>query len=169
VKDLKNIFFAEEIVFNYFGEKISEDDINEIDDFPGKEEFIDFYSIHNGGDFTYGAWFVPEEGYHVLKGDPYITVGVFLPLPTAGNNGQFKELDMEDIKDNVVDKYIAYEDFVLFHIPFALDVVDNPFWIDIQTGEIKYTNFEESFNPDDAIVVAPSFKDFCKRIRNRNI
>ena len=42
----------------------------------------------------------------------------------------------------------------------------NPFWIDIQTGEIKYTDYEVCLNPDeDAIVVASSFKDFCKCIR----
>jgi len=26
-----------------------------------------------------------------------------------------------------------FEDFILFHIPFATDVTGNPFWIDIQS------------------------------------
>ena len=96
-------------------------------------------------------------------------MGVFLPIPTENDTGEFKEVTMEDIKDSIVEKYSDFEDFVLFHIPFVLDVTDNPFWIDIQSGEIKYTDFEESHNPDDAITVASSFKEFCKRIENRKI
>jgi len=166
----KNDFFADKITFNYPGEVIGEEEIDEIDDFPGKEDFINFYITHNGGDFTYGAWFFPEDCYKVSRsGDPYITLGVFLPIPTEHNTGEFKEVTMEDIKDSIVEKYSDFEDFVLFHIPFALDVTDNPFWIDIQSGEIKYTDFEESHNPDDAITVASSFKEFCKRIENRKI
>ena len=33
-------FFAEEIEYEYPGEKIGKNEIDEIDDFPGKEDFI---------------------------------------------------------------------------------------------------------------------------------
>lgn len=39
-----NIFFAEEIIFDISGKKISQNEIDEIDDFPGKEDFIRFYT-----------------------------------------------------------------------------------------------------------------------------
>ena len=42
-------------------------------------------------------------------------------------------------------------------------------WIDIQTGEIKYMDYKESDDPDDAIVVAPSFLEFCKHIQAKLI
>lgn len=45
------VFFAEELIFDVPGRKISENEIDEIDDFPGKEEFIKFYTAHNGGTF----------------------------------------------------------------------------------------------------------------------
>lgn len=161
----ETVFFAEEIEFTYPGEQISDNEISELDDFPGKEDFIDFYTIHNGLNFAHGAWFFPEKCYNIsLAGDPYITLDFFLSIPVNDDEG----LNIEVMKDLIVEKYDNFEDFVLFHIPFALDVVENPFWIDTQTGEIKYTDFQVSSNPDDAITVATSFKAFCKCITNRN-
>lgn len=91
----------------------------------------------------------------------------FLIIPVGDANEEF---DIERFMDLVTIDYKNYEDFMLFHIPFALDVVSNPFWIDIQTGEIKYTDFEECLNPDeDAVIVASSFKNFCKRIRKNQL
>ena len=53
IKDNKfskdKVFFAEEIIFDYSNDKISQNEIDEIDDFPGKEDFVHFYSIYNGG------------------------------------------------------------------------------------------------------------------------
>lgn len=162
-----DIFFAEEIVFDYPNGKISKNQIDEIDDFPGKEDFIEFYSIHNGMDLIEGAWFYPEECCNVeLNGAPYITLGLFLHIPVESDN---RGLHMENMNDFIVEKYEEFEDFVLFHIPFALDVVDNPFWIDIQSGEIKYINFEKSQSPDDVTTVATSFRNFCRCITKRHL
>ena len=162
-----NIFFAEEIIFDYPGKKISQNEIDEIDDFPGKDDFIRFYTAHNGGSFVYGAWFYPEDCYNVSIGsDSYITMDFFLSIPID----DIKKVDIESWKDVIAQKQENYEDFMLFHIPFALDVVENTFWIDIQTGEIKFTDFEVCLNPDeDAITVASSFKNFCKCIRRRDM
>lgn len=163
-----SLFFAEEIIFDVSGKKISQNEIDEIDDFPGKEEFVRFYTAHNGGVFIHGARFFPEECYTVsINGDPYITMDCFLSIPVDGAN---KEINIEMWKDAMERMYKSYEDFILFHIPFAIDVVENTFWIDIQTGEIKYTDRKVCLNPDeDAITVASSFKNFCKRIRRINI
>lgn len=62
------------------------------------------------------------------------------------------------MKDIIDEKYVAFEDFVLFHILFAVDVRGNPFWLDIQSGEIEYIDLEESQKPDDAITVSFCFK-----------
>lgn len=158
------VFFAEEITFDFSGEEISQNEIDEIDDFPGKEEFIQFYNIHNGGIFLHGAWFFPEKFYNVsIRNESYISMERFLMI-RVGDSGEI--YNIEKFMDLVTINHKNYEDFMLFHIPFALDVVSNPFWIDIQTGEIKYTDYEVCINPDeDAIVVASSFKNFCKCIR----
>lgn len=54
--------FADEIPFAFSGNSIGQEEIDEIDDFPGKKDFIRFYTIHNGGDFIDGAWFYPQTG-----------------------------------------------------------------------------------------------------------
>ncbi len=163
----KDNFFAEEITFDYPGKQIGQSDIDEIDDFPGKEDFIRFYTAHNGGDFVDGAWFFPEDCYNVSFGSSsYIEMGFFLSVPVEVPD----EADMESLKDMISREHANYEDFMLFHIPFALDIVSNPFWIDIQTGEIKYTDYEVCLNPDeDAVIVASSFKNFCKCIKKNQL
>lgn len=167
MNEKKDNFFADIITFEYPGKEIGKEEIDELDDFPGKEDFINFYTAHNGGTFIYGAWFTPEECFSVLKnGDLYITLEIFLHIPVGDER---KGVNIEVMKDRIAERYPDFEDFVLFHIPFAVDVRNNPFWIDIQTGEIKYIDFQESQNPDDAITVAYSFKDFCKHIRKRDI
>lgn len=163
----EDMFFAEEIEFELPREKIGKKEIDEIDDFPGKEDFIEFYSIHNGLVFIRGARFFPESCYNFSRcGDPDIGVTLFLPIRV---NDEAEGLNIDLMRYRIEEKYESFEDFVLFHIPFALDVIDNPFWIDIQTGEIKYIDFEESTNPDDVITVASSFKEFCKCIRKLRI
>ena len=159
------IFFGREIAFVLSGKKISSNEIDEIDDFPGKEDFIRFYTAHNGGYFMDRACFFPEDCYKVsVCGNPYISVDCFLEIPVDDMDDD--GINIERLKDLIEFDWEGYEDFMLFHIPFALDIVQNPFWIDIQTGEIKYTDLEECPNPDeDAITVASSFKDFCKRIK----
>ncbi len=160
-----NTLFADEIEFKFSGKKISKTEIDEIEDFPGKEDFINFYTIHNGGDFIDGAWFFPESCYDTSAlGKQYITLSMFLKIRV---DDQERGLNIDVINDIITEKYKKFEDFVLFHIPFALDVIDNPFWIDIQTGEIRYIDFQVSTNPKDVITVASSFKNFCACIRKR--
>lgn len=163
----KTMFFKEEIEFEFPGKKIGKDEIEEIDDFPGKDYFIEFYTAHNGGDFIKGAWFFPESCYNSsMFGNSYITLAMFLEIRV---DDEKRGLNIDVMQDLIGEKYKSFEDFILFHIPFALDVINNPFWIDIQTGEIKYIDFQVSTNPNDVVTVASSFKDFCMRIRKRTI
>lgn len=163
-----SVFFAEEIIFDSSGKEISQNEIDEMDDFPGKEDFAHFYLAHNGGEFIQGARFYPEECYtDSINGNSYIQMDLFLTIPV---NGEEEQINIEKWKDIIDLTNKNYEDFLLFHIPFAIDVVQNTFWIDIQTGEIKYTDDEVCLNPDkDAITVASSFKNFCKRIKKFDI
>ena len=131
----EEIFFAEEIEFGYPREKIGKNEIDEIEDFPGKEDFIEFYTIHNGLDFIRGARFFPESCYDIsMYWTQYIGVALFLPIRV---NDEGKGLNIDTMRYIIEEKYESFEDFVLFHIPFALDVADNPFWIDIQTQTVS--------------------------------
>lgn len=151
-----SIFFAEELEYLRLEEEICQEELDELDDFPGKEVFLRFYSAHNGMEFALSAWFFPEEYYSVsigLGSNPYVEIEGFYPISYID-----KERDIITINRGYD------EDFLLFHIPFAWDVRGNPFWIDIQSGEIKYTDFDTYFAPE-AVTVAFSFESFCRCIR----
>jgi len=170
MKENKDYFFSEKIILEPIGKELSEEEISEIDDFSGKEDFVNFYRVHNGVNFPYTAWFYPEDCYNIPPEDyPYMTIDFFFNIPTDRDDSN-GGLNMESVKDMILLKYDNYEDFLLFHLPLVMDVASNIFWIDIQTGEIKYTDFQESTDPEDAFTVASSFKDFCKRITtNKNL
>lgn len=63
-------------------------------------------------------------------------------------------------KDRRIDYSEEFENFLLFHIPFA----NNDFWIDIQTSETKYIDYEESYDPDDDAIFVndEEMKTLCK-------
>jgi hypothetical protein len=109
----KKIFFAEEIEFKFPGKKIGEDEIEEIDDFPGKDDFIEFYITHNGGDFVNGAWFFPESCYSSsIYGKSYITLAMFLGIRV---DDQERGLNIDVMQDLVVEKHKNFEDFMFFN------------------------------------------------------
>ncbi|EAY9404754.1 SMI1/KNR4 family protein, partial [Salmonella enterica] len=51
------------------------------------------------------------------------------------------------------------------HFPFAGDAGDNDYWLDMESGNVKYIRWESDDNPDNAIIVAPTFYDFCMSIQ----
>lgn len=168
-----NKFLNKDILFEDCWKAISAAQINEIvsDEFPGKKDFIEFYSSKNGGVFTEGAYIYPDHFYEISNNDYFsIEIGSFFHIPLIEEEeDSYYTMSIEKAKDRRIDYSEDFENFILFHIPFADNHADNDFWIDIQTGEIKYMDYEESDDPDDAIVVAPSFLEFCKRIQAKRI
>ena len=163
-------FFSEAITFENHWKSVTRSQINEFtDDFPGKEDFVAFYLAHNGGAFVGCAYFYPNAVYEVPNDYRVIEVASFLHIPSLEEDDIVEPytISIESEKDRRIDYSDAFEDFVSFHIPFAENDDDNSFWIDIQTGEVKYIDFESmDYNPANAIVVASSFSDFCKRIES---
>lgn len=166
----KNILFINsEIVFENSWKKLSVNDINEtiFFDFPGKKEFIEFYLASNGGCFSNGVYIYRDNFYKVERGDyNSIEVSSFFHIPLIEDNDDFEyTISIPDAAERREDYSRKFSEFVSFHIPFAENFGDNDFWIDVQTGEIKYIDYEESDNPDDAIIVAPSFVEFCTKLQ----
>ena len=61
-----------------------------------------------------------------------------------------------------------FNDFIDFHFPFAFNDGDNDFWIDIQSGEVKYIDYEDfGYDSNKAIIVSSSFKDFIMNLKSR--
>ncbi len=136
-------------------------------DFPGGKEFVDFYLKTNGGCFTNGAYIYRDNFYKFEKGDyNAIEVSSFFHIPLIDDNEDSEyTTSISDASERRGDYSEAFDELVLFHIPFAENFGDNDFWIDIQTGEIKYIDYEESDNPDDTIIIALSFVEFCKYLQ----
>ena len=163
-----NKIFSEIAFENHWQQLTYERIIEFIGCFPGDKEFIDFYLAKNGGAFTEGATFYANDFYKVPDDYQDIPVDSFLHIPLSENeDDKTYTYSIEKEKNRRSGVSEEFDKFILFHIPFADNEGDNTFWIDIQTGEIKYTDFEDmGYDPKKTIVVASSFSDFCKRIKN---
>lgn len=152
--------------------RLSIENINEVIlfDFPGKKRFIDFYLYMNGGTLAKGAYIHRNSFYEISKGD-YTSIEVssffYIPLIDDESHSDYTQSILE-AKERREGYSEVFDEYISFHIPFADNFGDNDFWIDVQTGEVKYIDYESSDNPNDAIIVAPSFDDFCKNLQPRH-
>ncbi|MCL5247600.1 hypothetical protein M4I21_17400 [Cellulophaga sp. 20_2_10] len=168
-KNNTNPFLNKDVVFENSWKKLSIAGINEIipHNFQGKEDFIQFYLSTNGGCFTERA-FIYIDNIYEMYNDDYnpIEIMSFFHIPIEEDNEESDYttslIEASERRELVSEEL---EEFALFNFPFADNYADNDFWIDIQTGEIKYIDYEESYDPNDAIIVAPSFSEFCKNIQ----
>ncbi|WP_113618219.1 SMI1/KNR4 family protein [Chitinophaga flava] len=134
--------------------------------FEGKADFLKFYLARNGGYFRKGCRIYRDHFYDVSK-DGYTSVEVesfhFIPR-YPGDDSPFL-LAMNMVWERKAKYSSALKDFCKSHVPFAGDGSDNDYWLDLQTGLIKSIRWEESDHPDDAILIAPSFYEFCTHLQ----
>ena len=129
--------------------------------FIGKKDFIDFYLLRNGGYFNRAPYLCyNEQGIKKT-----IEVSGFYSIPKIGD-----ELNMSISK--ALSRREGYsedfDEFIDFHFPFAFNDGDNDFWIDIQSGEVKYIDYEDfGYDSNKAIIVSSSFKDFIMNLKSR--
>jgi hypothetical protein len=167
-KSGKNEFFGENIIFENHWKEITKYEINlyVVETFLGKEDFIKFYLEHNGGYFTDVVGFITN--YPLAKELGYNEMGIssfnHIPLPNEELNSNSFTFSIAKARDTLPKTNLdGFDNFLVHHIPFANDE-ENDYFIDIRTGEIKYMDYETmEFN--ESIIVASSFKDFCKRIK----
>ena len=152
---------SKNITLTHNGEKVSLEDINEVIpfDFIDKENLINFYTSYNGGVFEEKIFFPYE-----FENNKYnlIIEGFY----------KFSSIDFKKILSDSIEKIILirsgyseeFDDFMDFHFPFAYGA-GGDFWIDIQTGEVKFSDYElEGYNTEAIITVASSFSDFCMKL-----
>ena len=85
----KPLFINNQIPFENQWKNLSINDIEEAVpyDFFGKKEFIEFYLVTNGGNFTKGAYIYRDNFYSITKGDyNSLEVGSFFNIPLIGDN-----------------------------------------------------------------------------------
>ena len=177
---IKNqIFFGEEIPFQNHWKNITIEQINEVipEKFLGKESFINFYTCYNGGDFTEYARFYPNESCDLPEDwtdhKDLKEMNVLGFYEIALPNEEKKSFSIQEIAKSLYEHNESgdsFKKFITTHIPFANDLSSSIYLISVLSGEIKYLDFtEDFFNPENAVTVATSFSDFCKRIKKYNI
>lgn len=136
------------------------------ENFPGRHDFMSFYSTHNGGYFDGGAYIYRKDIYN-LKPDDYnlLEIEAFNFIPTHQNQTHPRLMSTSEILESRRVHYKENSNFLSNNIPFAGDAGDNDFWIDTSTGIIRYTRTENLSDFSRAILVAPNFRTFCNAIR----
>ena len=161
-------FFAEDIAFEDYWRQLTVEQIDEIiSTFPGKQDFVDFYLAHNGGIFTENALLYTDDFYENPADYRLLEVDGFLHIPLPNDEeGESFTYSIEKERKRRTGHSDKFDEFVSCHIPFANDAGDNTYWINIETGKVKFMEYEYmGYDADKAITVAHSFYDFCKRLR----
>lgn len=161
---------------NELGPPITADQIRAVvpENFAGKEDFVDFYSCHNGGSLTGKTRFYRDLYCEVRRddfNDLYIAVLLSIPRTSdeviVGSMLRLRDAIMEGVRD--LDYKGAdgatYSDFVAAHIPISDDGHGNYCWIHASSGRIRHVNFE--FYEKGPMEVAPSFIDFVSNFVQR--
>lgn len=154
--------------FGYSAEPVTEVQINSIIPFyfKGKDFFIRFYLLYNGGIFPEGAMF-DRSKYYQVPPNGYASVEIerfhFIPKTEGGEaSTAIASIPQMWRLNKIYSKEL--EIFVQDHFPFAADASGNDYWINMPSGIVKYLCLDSDDNPDNVVEVAPSFYDLCKGI-----
>ena len=129
--------------------------------FLGKKDFIDFYLSSNGGCFNKAPYLC----YNERGVKKTIEVSGFYNIPKIGRESGMSTARALSRREGYSEDF---NDFIDFHFPFAFNDGDNDFWIDIQSGEVKYIDYEDfGYDSNKAIIVSSSFKDFIMNLKSR--
>lgn len=134
---------------------MTKEEINNIipSNFRGKDVFIQLYSIYNGVYFPNGAW---VKIYHSQRAEDDEDEGLEIEFIYSLEH-LTKMWNVLKNRSNEAKK------FVETHIPFARDAAGNEFFIEINSGVIKYISWEDGLT-ENITDIAPDFKEFCMAI-----
>ncbi|AYH07716.1 SMI1/KNR4 family protein [Pectobacterium parmentieri] len=134
--------------------------------FPGKDFFVDFYIAYNGGYLEGGAFYYRDVFYNIHDGDyNLMEVEGFNFIPQNIDDSSSHILSLIDVWRRRKKYSEEIKKFCLSHFPFAADAGDNDYWIDIKSGCVKYIRWENDDNPNNAVMISPSFYDFCINLK----
>lgn len=157
---MTNIFFTNpNLKFEILNEGLTKVQIDSVipQDFKGKNDFVQFYLLHNGVCFTEGAE-VSTEQFSGEENDEYYELEV---------ESIYRIDQIQKIWEALKERSSEAKKFVETHIPFAGDAAGNDFFIEIPTGIIKYISWEYDIE-EGLIDVANNFKEFCLAIEPLN-
>ncbi|MGS0897315.1 SMI1/KNR4 family protein [Burkholderia stagnalis] len=141
--------------------------------FDDLDDFVEFYEKNNGGYFNGGAY-IYRDVFCEIKYPEINSMEIESFYFIENLSVDKRKVDLRSAAD-VLELRRGYSAaarvFCEAHYPFAGDAGDNDFWIDVETGKIKYILWESSKNVSDVVDVAPNFSEFVNNIvpRRRNI
>lgn len=163
-----NFFTDKNLNFEHSLHGLSKDQIDTLipHDFKGKDFFVRFYLTCNGGYFSGGAYFY-RDAFYSIKSNDYNLMEIegFNFIQSYPNEESSFLLSINEIWDTRRKYSKNMKEFAKRHFPFAGDAGDNDYWLDMESGYVKYIRWESDDNPDSAIIVAPTFHDFCMKIQ----
>ena len=163
----KFAFRDPDLFIGEIGPSIAEAQIREIvpETFPGKKDFVVFYTTYNGLDFPKGALFYRHRFHDVTRGDyDRLEVGSFWFIPRFPGEKHHYLVSMIHYRENMARRWPYLRPLVDFYLPLAADASGNDFWIELETGQIKYRVLEDFETVDDLVDAAPSFFDFASNL-----
>lgn len=136
--------------------------------FPGKEDFVDFYTRHNGAWFMEGAIFYRSRLQPVPTGALDRLEVVFMHFVPRFEADEHDDLvSMLHIRRNLAQRRPALRGFAEAHLPLASDASGNEFWLDLSSGRVSYALLDEFDGTDNLVDVASSFREFVTHLEPR--
>lgn len=132
--------------------------------FQGKDDLIQFYLSNNGGSRTRfgGTVYCGDPKHQVSRDHPENAraEGFYAIHLNADEKmiGFLSMLKHHALMSRKCDKYPQLKAFVEQHMPLAFDHCGNEFWIDVETGIIRYLFVDSML--DGPIDIASSFQEF---------
>jgi len=159
-------------LFRIVGPELSESQIDAVfpEQFPERQDLVEFYLRHNGGGRTEQACLVscgkPE--HEVSRDDlEKITIEGFFSI---GSNAEEKMIPFRPMLRSrafslrTFAAVPAMKAFLDEHMPIAFDHCGNDCWVDLQTGQIDYVMWDSW--KEGPIKIAASFSDFVSNFWN---
>lgn len=169
-------FLNPDVTFDTSGPRVVKVQINLVlpFDFPGKDDFIQFYLSQNGGNFYKPVFHYRDTFYKVSKSEiNVVNIEYFYSIPRFLGDEDMSLIDAWELKKLYAERLAEFsleqsqklQKFTETHFPFA-GGASGTFWIDIKTGHIKLLdNGCGDDDPDHAPEIAFSFRDFCAHLQ----
>lgn len=135
--------------------------------FNGKDFFVEFYKCFNGGYFYDGA-FIYRDNFNEINDNDLNLMEIeafnFIPINDIHSSYLLSILDILKYRRNISEDFIYFSQL---HIPFAGDAGDGDYWINLESGRVKYTRSTDIDCLNNIIDIAPSFRDYCLNIQSK--
>jgi len=136
--------------------------------FTGREAFIDFYLARNGVFFPEAAYFYRSHFRDISPNDfDEISVLGFDFIPRFPGETHDMLISMHHARSHLWRWRPDRRPFVESHLHFAGDGSGNDYWIEIDSGRVKFVIMEAHDGEGEIVDAAPTFGDFASHLEPR--